>query len=125
MVLLGDRYEILIAAIAALTANIPVAHIAGGDVTEGAIDDSIRHSITKLSHVHFAARYEHVQLIKRLGENPKYIYEVGALGLDNIVRMNFLSLQELEKSIDFSLGENFFCHLSSRYAKRLCCVECA
>lgn len=108
MVLLGDRYEILIAAIAALTANIPVAHIAGGDVTEGAIDDSIRHCITKLSHVHFAARYEHVQRIKQLGENPKYIYEVGALGLDNIVRMNFLSLQELEKSIDFSLGEKFF-----------------
>ena len=108
MILLGDRYEILIASVAALTQNIPVAHIAGGDVTEGAIDDSIRHCITKLSHMHFAARYEHVQRIKQLGENPKHIYEVGALGLDNIVRMNFLSLQELEKSIDFVLSEKFF-----------------
>lgn len=108
MVLLGDRYEILIASVAALTENIPVAHIAGGDVTEGAIDDSIRHCITKLSHIHFAARYEHVQRIKQLGENPEHIYEIGALGLDNIVRMNFLSLKELEKSIDFVLGENFF-----------------
>lgn len=108
MVLLGDRYEILIASVAALTENIPVAHIAGGDVTEGAIDDSIRHCITKLSHIHFAARYEHVQRIKQLGENPEHIYEIGALGLDNIVRMNFLSLKELEKSIDFVLGEKFF-----------------
>ena len=108
VVLLGDRYEMLIVAIAAMMSNIPIAHIAGGDVTEGAIDDSIRHCITKLSHVHFAATDEHVRRIKQLGENPKFIYEVGALGLDNIVRMKFLPLAELEKSIGFALGEKFF-----------------
>ena len=108
IVLLGDRYETLIAAVAALTANIPVAHIAGGEVTEGAIDDSIRHAITKLSHLHFVSTAEHANRVKQLGENPSHVYEVGATGLDNIVKMKFLSLAELEESINFSLGDKFF-----------------
>lgn len=108
MVLLGDRYELLVAAEAALVANIPIAHIHGGEITEGAIDDSIRHCITKLSHIHFASNLEHCRRILQLGENPRNVHEVGVVGIDNIVRMKFLSLVELEKELDFSLGDKYF-----------------
>ncbi len=108
MVLLGDRYELLVAAEAALVANIPIAHIHGGEITEGAIDDSIRHCITKLSHIHFASNAEHCRRIRQLGENPRNVHEVGIVGIDNIIRMELLSLNELEKNLDFSLGDKFF-----------------
>lgn len=108
MVLLGDRYELLVAAEAALVANVPIAHIHGGEITEGAIDDSIRHCITKLSHIHFASNEEHCRRILQLGEDSRNVHEVGIAGIDNIVRMTLLSLEELEKSIDFSLGEKYF-----------------
>ncbi|MBQ7479315.1 MAG: UDP-N-acetylglucosamine 2-epimerase (hydrolyzing) [Selenomonadaceae bacterium] len=108
MVLLGDRYELLVAAEAALVANIPIAHIHGGEITEGAIDDAIRHCITKMSHIHFASNPEHCRRIRQLGEDPAHIHEVGIVGIDNIVRMEFLSPDELEQDLGFHLGEKFF-----------------
>ena len=108
MVLLGDRYEMLIAAEAALIANIPIAHIHGGEITEGAVDDTIRHCITKMSHIHFASNPEHCRRIRQMGENPAHIHEVGIVGIDNIVRMELFSLEELEKELEFHLGDKFF-----------------
>ena len=108
LVVLGDRYELLVAASAAMVANIPIAHIAGGEITEGAIDDSIRHCITKMSHIHFVTTAEHRRRVIQMGENPQNVYEVGAPGFDNIVKMKLLSLNELESTLDFSLGEKFF-----------------
>ncbi len=108
MVLLGDRYELFVAAAAALVANVPIAHIHGGEITEGAIDDAIRHCITKLSHIHFASMPEHCRRIIQMGESPSRVYEVGITGIDNIVRMEFLSHSALEEAVQFSLGERFF-----------------
>lgn len=108
VVVLGDRYEILAAAEAAMVANIPIAHIHGGEITEGAIDDSIRHAITKMAHLHFVAAPEYRKRVIQLGENSEYVYEVGAVGIDNIVKTPLMSLDELEQSLQFSLGEKFF-----------------
>lgn len=108
VVVLGDRYEILAAAEAALVANVPIAHIHGGEITEGAIDDSIRHAITKMAHLHFVAAPEYFKRVIQMGENPEHVYEVGAVGIDNIVKMPLMSLDELEQSLQFSLGEKYF-----------------
>ncbi len=104
IVLLGDRFEILGAATAALIANIPVAHIHGGELSLGAIDDSIRHAVTKLSHLHFTAANEYRKRVIRMGESPDRVYMVGGMGMDNIRRMSFLSRKDFEKAIDFTLG---------------------
>ncbi len=108
VVVLGDRYEILAAAEAAMMANIPIAHIHGGEITEGAIDDSIRHAITKMAHLHFVAASEYRKRVIQMGENPEHVYEVGAVGIDNIVKTPLMSLDELEQSLQFSLGEKYF-----------------
>ena len=108
VVVLGDRFEILAAAEAALVANIPIAHIHGGEITEGSIDDSIRHAITKMAHLHFVAAPEYRNRVIQMGENPEHVYEVGAVGIDNIVKTPLMSLNELEHSLQFSLGEKFF-----------------
>lgn len=108
VVVLGDRYEILAAAEAALVANIPIAHIHGGEITEGAIDDSIRHAITKMAHLHFVAAPAYRNRVIQMGENPERVYEVGAVGIDNIVKTPLLSLSELEDSLQFPLGKKFF-----------------
>lgn len=108
MVVLGDRYEMLAAVQAAMVANIPIAHIHGGEVTEGAIDESIRHSITKMSHIHFVATKEYEQRVIQLGEGPNKVFNYGAPGLDNITRLELLSLTDLEKSIGFELGGKYF-----------------
>ena len=84
IVILGDRYEIFSAATAAMILNIPIAHIHGGETTEGAIDEAIRHSITKMSHLHFVAAPEYKKRVNQLGENLKYIFLVGGLGVDAI-----------------------------------------
>ena len=105
MVVLGDRYEILAAAQAALIARIPVAHIAGGDVTEGAFDESIRHSITKMSHLHFVTNAQSAARVRQLGEDPSHVYTVGNPGLDHLKRMEFLSRKELEQNLGFSFRE--------------------
>ncbi len=108
ILVLGDRYEILAAVQAALVAKIPVGHIAGGDITEGAYDDSIRHSITKMSHLHFVTNEQAFRRVKQLGENPSLIYNVGSPGLDHLNKVELLSREELEKSLDFKLREKNF-----------------
>lgn len=108
IVLLGDRYEILAAAEAALLARIPVAHIHGGELTEGNFDESIRHAITKMAHIHFVASEPYRRRVIQLGENPDRVYNFGAPGLDYIRRANLLSRAELEGQLQFNLGEQFF-----------------
>ncbi|MBC9784428.1 UDP-N-acetylglucosamine 2-epimerase (hydrolyzing) [Heliobacterium chlorum] len=103
MVVLGDRFEILAAVQAALIARIPVAHIHGGEATEGCIDDAIRHGVTKMSHLHFPASEEYRQRIIQMGEHPERVFNFGAPGLDNIRRMKLLSKEELEQELDFKL----------------------
>lgn len=103
IVLLGDRYEMLAAASAALLYKIPVAHISGGDVTEGAFDDAIRHSITKMSHLHFSSTETYRNRIIQLGENPSTVFNVGALGVDNIRHLPLLGKEKLENTLAFSL----------------------
>jgi UDP-N-acetylglucosamine 2-epimerase (non-hydrolysing)/GDP/UDP-N,N'-diacetylbacillosamine 2-epimerase (hydrolysing) len=105
MVVLGDRYEILAAVQAALFAKIPVAHLSGGEKTEGAIDESIRHAITKMSHYHFVAAEEYRQRVIQMGENPERVFNFGDPGVDNIGKLPLLSIQELEESINFKLGK--------------------
>jgi GDP/UDP-N,N'-diacetylbacillosamine 2-epimerase (hydrolysing) len=106
ILILGDRFEILGAATAALIANIPVAHLHGGELSEGAIDDAIRHAVTKLSHLHFAAAEPYRNRIIQLGEQPERVFMVGGLGIDNINKIDLLTRQELEKAIGFPLNRH-------------------
>ena len=106
VVVLGDRYEILAAAAAALIMRIPIAHISGGDVTEGAFDDAIRHSITKMSQLHFPSTEEYRKRVIQLGEQPDRVFNVGALGVENIKKMPLMSKEEIEKEIDFKIDNN-------------------
>lgn len=106
IIVLGDRTEIFALANVSLIAGIPIAHIHGGELTEGAYDDAIRHSITKMSHLHFVATEEYRKRVIQLGEHPSTVYNVGAPGLDNIRLMNLLSKEEFEDSIDRELMEN-------------------
>ena len=103
LVLPGDRYEILAAAQAALIARIPIAHIAGGDTTEGAFDEAIRHSITKMSHLHFVTNEQSMQRVRQLGENPAHIYDAGSPGIDRILSLPPIERSLLEKSLGFTL----------------------
>ena len=105
VVLLGDRFEIMAAAIAATIARIPIAHLHGGEKTEGAFDEAIRHSITKMSHLHFTAAEEYRKRVIQLGENPDTVFNVGGLGVDNILKLDLLSREELENSLNFKLGD--------------------
>jgi GDP/UDP-N,N'-diacetylbacillosamine 2-epimerase (hydrolysing) len=99
LVVLGDRFEIFAAASAALVARVPIAHIHGGEATEGLIDEAIRHSITKMSHVHFVAAPEYRNRVIQLGEDPNNVHLVGGLGLDNLTRLKLLEKKELEESL--------------------------
>jgi GDP/UDP-N,N'-diacetylbacillosamine 2-epimerase (hydrolysing) len=101
LLILGDRYEIFVAATASMIARIPIAHLHGGELTEGAFDDAIRHSITKMSHLHFVAAEEYKRRIIQLGEQPDKIFNVGGLGIDNIFRQKLLTRDELESVLDF------------------------
>lgn len=105
LVVLGDRFEILAAVQAAMIAKIPVAHLAGGDITEGAFDESIRHGITKMSHLHFVTNAESGRRVVQMGENPAHVYTVGNPGLDHIRRTRLLSRVELEKELAFAFRE--------------------
>lgn len=107
VVLLGDRYELLSAAIAAMNYRIPIAHIHGGETTEGAIDECIRHAITKMSYLHFTSCEAYRKRVIQLGEDPKRVFNVGAIGLENIRNHVPISKLELEKSLNFALGEKF------------------
>ncbi|SVB30516.1 uncharacterized protein METZ01_LOCUS183370 [marine metagenome] len=104
IVVLGDRYELLAASTAALFARIPIAHIHGGETTEGAFDEAIRHSITKMAWWHFAAAEKYKNRIIQLGEDPKRIFLVGGVGVDGINKTKLLNKLDFEKSIGFKLG---------------------
>ena len=105
IVLLGDRYEILSIAIAAMMLNIPIAHIHGGETTEGAIDEAVRHSITKMSHLHFCATGLYRKRVIQLGEAPQRVFNVGSLGVQNVEKMDFLSQEALEQSMGFQFAK--------------------
>ena len=105
LIVLGDRFEIFSATIAAMIAKIPVAHIHGGEATEGLFDESIRHSITKMSHLHFTSTEKYRDRVIQLGEQPSRVFNVGAVGIDNIIKLPLLSRKELEKSIKFNLSK--------------------
>jgi GDP/UDP-N,N'-diacetylbacillosamine 2-epimerase (hydrolysing) len=105
IVVLGDRFEIFSAVSAAMIAKIPVAHLHGGEATEGLIDEPIRHSITKMSHLHFTAAKEYKNRVIQLGEQPKRVFNVGGLGIDNINELKLLSREYFEKAINFGLGK--------------------
>jgi len=105
LILLGDRYEIFAAASAAMIARIPIAHLHGGETTEGAFDESMRHCLTKMSHLHFTAAEEYRNRVIQLGENPDHVFNVGGLGIDNIKKLELLSKEALEESIGFTLNK--------------------
>lgn len=104
VVVLGDRYEIFGATVAAMISQIPIAHIHGGELSEGSWDDAIRHSITKMSHLHFAATEEYKKRIVQLGEDPKRVFNIGGTGIENIKRLKLLNKKEFENSINFKLN---------------------
>ncbi len=95
LILLGDRYEVLSAAICAMVMRIPIAHLHGGELTEGAIDEGIRHSITKMSYLHFTSTEQYRNRVIQLGENPERVFYVGALGVENIKKINLMTKEEL------------------------------
>jgi GDP/UDP-N,N'-diacetylbacillosamine 2-epimerase (hydrolysing) len=104
-IVLGDRFEIFSAVSAAMIAKIPIAHLHGGESTEGAFDESIRHSITKMSHLHFTATEEYKNRVIQLGEQPNKVFNVGGLGIDNINKLKLLSKADFENAIDFTFGK--------------------
>jgi len=105
LILLGDRYETFACATAAYIKKIPIIHIHGGETTEGAFDEALRHSITKMSYLHFTSTEKYKKRVIQLGEHPDRVFNVGALGLDNVCNTHFLSKTELEKALNFTFGE--------------------
>jgi len=105
LLLLGDRFETHAAATTAVLMNIPIAHIHGGEISQGAIDEQLRHAITKMSHLHFTATEQHRKRIIQMGESPNNVVVSGAPGIDNIVNMNLLSKAELEEALNWSFGD--------------------
>lgn len=103
ILILGDRYEMLAVAQTALFLGIPIAHMHGGEVTEGAFDDAIRHSLTKMSWLHFTANDVYRRRVIQMGESPERVFNVGAPGLENFIKLNLLSKIDLEKSLNFTL----------------------
>lgn len=108
VVLLGDRYEMLAIAASATIFTIPIIHLHGGEITEGAYDDSIRHAISKLSAVHFTSTEEYRQRLIQMGENPTKVHNVGAIGLDNIIDLPLLTQEELEENLGIKLKKYNF-----------------
>ncbi|OFZ51895.1 MAG: UDP-N-acetyl-D-glucosamine 2-epimerase, UDP-hydrolysing [Bdellovibrionales bacterium RIFOXYB1_FULL_37_110] len=104
IMVLGDRYEALAAATSALIHRIPIIHLHGGEKTEGVIDEAIRHSITKMSHLHFVAADEYKKRVIQLGENPQNVFNVGALGVENIAKLPLLSKSDLQKKLNILKG---------------------
>ncbi|MBT6169347.1 MAG: UDP-N-acetylglucosamine 2-epimerase (hydrolyzing) [Flavobacteriaceae bacterium] len=104
IVVLGDRYEIFSAVSSAMISKIPIAHLHGGEATEGLIDEAIRHCITKMSHLHFTAAEKYSKRVMQLGEKPNRVFNVGGAGIENIKRLKLLSKVELEKLINFKLN---------------------
>ena len=105
LLILGDRFEIFSAATSAVIKRIPIAHLHGGEATQGLIDEPIRHSITKMSHMHFVSTLEYQNRVIQLGENPENVFLVGGLGVDAINKIKYKNRNELEGQLDFSFGE--------------------
>jgi len=108
LIILGDRFEALAVAQTAMILRIPVLHLHGGEITEGAYDDAIRHAITKLSYLHCTSTEEYKKRVIQLGEDPIRVANVGAIGLDHIKRSHFLSLEKLSVSLNFKLTHPYF-----------------
>jgi GDP/UDP-N,N'-diacetylbacillosamine 2-epimerase (hydrolysing) len=106
VVILGDRYEMLAIAASASIARIPIAHLHGGETTEGAFDEAFRHAITKMSHLHFCSTDQYRRRIIQLGEDPERVFNVGAIGVENITNMQLMKRKELESSISFKIDTN-------------------
>lgn len=102
---LGDRFETFAAVAAALVAKVPVAHLHGGEATEGAFDESLRHAITKMAHLHFVAAEDYRRRVIQLGEHPDRVFLVGGLGIDNIKNLKLLDRAALEAALGFQLGK--------------------
>lgn len=107
VVILGDRYEIFAVATAAAIEHLPIAHLCGGDTTEGAIDEFLRHSITKMSYLHFTSTAQYKKRVEQLGESPDRVYNVGATGVENILNVELMDKSDLERSIGFKLDTDF------------------
>ncbi|HXG69643.1 MAG TPA: UDP-N-acetylglucosamine 2-epimerase [Gemmatimonadaceae bacterium] len=105
LLVLGDRFEILSAVAAALIARVPIAHVHGGEATEGAFDEGIRHSITKMSHLHFVAAEEYRRRVVQLGERPESVFLVGGLGVDSIRKLKLLGREAIEAALGWELGK--------------------
>lgn len=108
LLILGDRYEMLAVASTALIYKIPIAHLHGGEITEGAFDDAIRHAITKMSHLHFTSTEAYRQRVIQLGEQPDRVFNVGALGVENIMKTDFMTKEDIEQSLNFQMTDKCF-----------------
>lgn len=108
LLILGDRYEMLAVASTALIYKIPIAHLHGGEITEGAFDDAIRHAITKMSHLHFTSTEAYRKRVIQLGEQPERVFNVGALGVENVMKNDFMSKEEIELSLNFQMTDKCF-----------------
>lgn len=107
LIVLGDRYETLAVCCAAMNSRIPIIHIHGGETTEGALDEAIRHSITKMSFLHFASTQEYRRRIIQMGENPERVFCVGAIGVENAINADLIEKEEIEKRLGVKLGSNY------------------
>ena len=108
LLVLGDRFEIMTAVLAGVFARIPIAHLHGGEITEGLVDDVIRHSITKCSHLHFVANEQYRRRVIQMGENPQRVFNVGGLGVDAIENVCISNREQLEKALDLQFSERNF-----------------
>ena len=107
LMVLGDRYETLAVCCAAMNAKIPIIHLHGGETTEGAVDEAVRHAITKMSYLHFTSTEEYRRRVIQLGENPNNVFSVGAMGVENALNIPLIDRKELEESLGCSLGEKY------------------
>ncbi|MDI6452393.1 UDP-N-acetylglucosamine 2-epimerase [Peloplasma aerotolerans] len=107
LIVLGDRYETLAVAMAAMNQRIPIAHLYGGETTEGAVDESIRHALTKLSYLHFTSTDEYRRRVIQLGEHPSRVFTVGAIGIENLLNENLLSREELQNELKVDLSRDY------------------
>jgi GDP/UDP-N,N'-diacetylbacillosamine 2-epimerase (hydrolysing) len=105
-IVLGDRHEVFAASLAAYLNKVPIAHIHGGEITQGSLDDGFRHCISKMSNLHFVSHKYYKRRLIQMGENPKTVYNVGALGVENIYKINLLKKEKLERSLKINLKKN-------------------
>ena len=108
IIILGDRYEIFSVAIAAMVCQVPIAHLHGGELTKGAIDETIRHSISKMSHIHFVSTKEYYKRLIQLGEKRNFVFNVGSLGVENTKKIKLLSIDEIKKNYNIDFKKDTF-----------------